>query len=121
MLEGLFDIQLLEDQGQKQVYKINVNATHHVFDGHFPGQPVLPGVAMVYLSRALTQKQVSARALQMNGASQIKFLSLVDPRINAEFIYVNEILKNEAGVISVKGDMKHGETTFFKINATYNS
>lgn len=120
MLDGLFDIQLLEDLGQKQIYKVLVNPAHEVFEGHFPGQPVLPGVAMVYLSRCLTQKQVPAKELQMKGASQIKFLSLVDPRINAEFTYVNEILKNEDGLISVKGDMKHEATTFFKINATYN-
>ena len=120
MLEGLFDIQLLEDLGTKHIYKIKVNSAHVVFDGHFPGQPVLPGVAMVYLSRCLTQKQVPARKLKMNDAAQIKFLSLVDPRINSEFTYVNEIVKEVDGVVHVKGDLKHDDLTFFKINASYN-
>lgn len=121
MLEGLFDVQHLEDLGQKQVYKVKVNAVHAVFEGHFPGQPVLPGVAMVYLSRLLTQKQVSTSTpLQLKDAAQMKFLSLLDPRINPEFTYVNEIVKQENGLVYVKGDMKHEETTFFKISATYN-
>jgi 3-hydroxyacyl-[acyl-carrier-protein] dehydratase len=120
MLDGLFDIQHLEDLGQKQVYLVKVNPLHAVFEGHFPGQPVLPGVAMVYLSRLLTQKQVSSKTLQLKDAAQMKFLSLLDPRINPEFTYVNEIVKEEEGVVSVKGDMKHETTTFFKITATYN-
>lgn len=120
MLEGLFDIQLVEDLGAKQVYHVKVNPSHGVFNGHFPGQPVLPGVAMVYLSRFLTQKQMPAKQIQMKDASQIKFLSLVDPRVNPEFTYVNEIVKELDGVVYVKGDMKHEEVTFFKISATYN-
>ncbi len=121
MLEGLFDIRHIEDLGQKQVYHVTVNPSHVVFDGHFPGQPVLPGVAMVYLSRLLTQKQVSTdKTLQMKDAAQMKFLSLLDPRINPEFTYVNEIVKQEDGLVYVKGDMKHEEITFFKISATYN-
>jgi 3-hydroxyacyl-[acyl-carrier-protein] dehydratase len=120
MLEELFDIEHLEDLGPKQVYRVKVNSSHALFDGHFPGQPVLPGVAMVYLSRVLTQKQVPSKTLQMKDAAQMKFLSLLDPRVNPEFIYVNEIVKEEGGLVYVKGDMKHEAITFFKISATYN-
>lgn len=121
MLEGLFEIERVEDLGTKHIYHVKVNPSHVVFDGHFPNQPVLPGVAMVYLSRLLTQMQTSIPILKMKAASQIKFLSLVDPRENAAFTYVNEIVKQEGEEVTVKGDLKHEETTFFKINATYNS
>ena len=56
----------------------------------------------------------------MKDAAQIKFLALVDPRINPEFTYTNEIVKEVDGVIYVKGEMRHNETTFFKISASYN-
>ena len=119
MLEGLFDIQEQSSEGTKKSYLVKVNPAHVVFQGHFPDQPVLPGVAMVYLSRFLTEK-TSGKALKLKEASQIKFLNLVDPRINPEFIYTNEIVKEVEGVIYVKGEMRFNESTFFKISASYN-
>ncbi|MDB5273556.1 MAG: fabZ1 [Chitinophagaceae bacterium] len=120
MLEGLFNVQEQATEGTKKVYHVQLNATHEVFKGHFPEQPVLPGVAMVYLSRFLTQKVFAGKTLKMKDASQIKFLALVDPRINPEFTYTHEIVKEVDGVIYVKGEMRYHETTFFKISASYN-
>lgn len=119
MLEGLFEIVEQAVDGTKRAYHVKVNPTHEVFQGHFPGQPVLPGVAMVYLSRFLTEK-VAGRMLKLKNASQIKFLNLVDPRVNPEFIYTNEVVKDTEGEILVKGEMRFNEATFFKISATYN-
>ncbi|MDB5258271.1 MAG: Beta-hydroxyacyl-(acyl-carrier-protein) dehydratase, FabA/FabZ [Chitinophagaceae bacterium] len=119
MLEGLFDIQEQTTDGTKKVYQVKVNPAHEVFRGHFPEQPVLPGVAMVYLSRFLTER-VTGKAVKLKDASQIKFLNLVDPRINPEFTYTNEIVKEVDNVIYVKGEMRFNEMTFFKILATYN-
>jgi len=119
MLEGLFDIEEQASEGNKKSYHVKVNPAHVVFQGHFPDQPVLPGVAMVYLSRFLTEKTFG-KSVKMKEASQIKFLNLVDPRVNPEFIYTNEIVKEVDGVIYVKGEMKFNESTFFKISATYN-
>jgi 3-hydroxyacyl-[acyl-carrier-protein] dehydratase len=121
MLEGLFDIQEQSVEGTKKSYHVRVNPAHEVFVGHFPEQPVLPGVAMVYLSRFLTQLQSVGRKLKLKDASQIKFLALVDPRVNSEFTYTNDIVKEIDGVLFVKGEMKHNDVTFFKISATYNA
>ncbi len=119
MLEGLFDIQEQTSEGSKKSYHVKVNPAHVIFQGHFPDQPVLPGVAMVYLSRFLTER-VSGKSIKLKDASQIKFLNLVDPRVNPEFIYTNEIVKEVDGLIYVKGEMRFNELTFFKISATYN-
>lgn len=119
MLEGLFDIQEQTSEGTKKSYQVKVNSAHVVFQGHFPDQPVLPGVAMVYLSRFLTEKNLG-KSIKLKEAQQIKFLNLVDPRVTPEFIYTNEILKEVDGVIYVKGEMRFNELTFFKISATYN-
>src|SRR4051812_12546436 len=98
MLEGLFDIQEQSSESTKKVYQVKVNAAHEVFQGHFPEQPVLPGVAMVYLSRLLTQRVFDGRTLTLKDSSQIKFLSLVDPRKTPEFTYTNDIVKEVDGV-----------------------
>ena len=119
MLEGLFDIQEQSTEGTRKVYHVKVNPAHVIFQGHFPDQPVLPGVAMVYLSRFLTER-ITGKSIKLKDASQIKFLNLVDPRVNPEFFYTNEIVKEVDQVIYVKGEMRFNEATFFKISATYN-
>ena len=120
MLEGLYDIKLIEQQSSKYTYQIKVNVHHEIFEGHFPGQPVLPGVAMLYLTRTI-QEQIKNTAVHFSEASQIKFLNLVDPRVNSEFEYIHEIVIKPNGEEMVKADLKHGDITFFKINAKYTS
>lgn len=58
-----------------------VNADHPAFAGHFPGQPLLPGVALLaYVMRALAeQPERAARLGAVPQISQVKFLSAVRP------------------------------------------
>ena len=49
-----------------------------VFDGHFPGQPVLPAMAQIMLARHGAE-QVSGHALRLEEIVQAKFTALVRP------------------------------------------
>ena len=57
------------------------NAHHPVFQGHFPGQPVVPGVCMVQIIKELLEQQLDEKLFLVN-APQIKFLRLITPDIS---------------------------------------
>ena len=57
--------------------------SHAVFEGHFPGQPVVPGVCMIQMVRELLEQQLS-QPLFLRQAAQVKFLRLITPDISPE-------------------------------------
>ena len=55
------------------------NAEHPIFQGHFPGQPVVPGVCMIQLIQE-TLEQALDKEVVLVSSSQVKFLHVIDPR-----------------------------------------
>lgn len=59
------------------------NSTHQIFEGHFPGQPVVPGVCMVQITKELLQQQLD-KSLILRSTGQVKFLQLITPDVIPE-------------------------------------
>jgi len=60
---------------------LEINAGHRIFEGHFPGQPVTPGVCMMQMIKEIAEKVVG-RKLQLQKAADLKFLAIIDPQKN---------------------------------------
>ncbi|RAJ02603.1 3-hydroxyacyl-[acyl-carrier-protein] dehydratase [Chitinophaga skermanii] len=89
---------------------ITINAAHPIFGGHFPEQPVVPGVCMMQTITELLGNAVNANLL-LDKASSMKFLNMIDPtqqpNVNVDLQYsfpteasvkVNAVIKSEATV-----------------------
>ena len=61
--------------------EVAIGVDHPAFDGHFPGQPVLPGVALLaeVLEAALREPALAACVGPEPRLSVVKFLSPVGP------------------------------------------
>ena len=57
---------------------IRFNAAHSIFKGHFPGQPVVPGVCMMMVVKELLMEQLGDDIL-IRKAAQVKFLNMIVP------------------------------------------
>lgn len=58
--------------------EIELDPGHPVFEGHFPGNPILPGVCSVQIVRELLEQSLH-NSLRMNRAGNIKYLGFVNP------------------------------------------
>ena len=58
--------------------RIVFNADHDIFKGHFPGQPVVPGVCMMEIVKELLQNKVN-KPLVLQNARNVKFLGFISP------------------------------------------
>ncbi len=58
--------------------EIELDASHPLFEGHFPGNPILPGVCTVQIIRELVE-QFLQKSLYMTKAGNIKYLGFVNP------------------------------------------
>lgn len=98
--------------GTQHLYKIKINKTHKIFEGHFPGQPVLPGVCQIEIVNELLS-QIKGADLWLTNASNIKYIDIVNPNEN-EFIYLKlNINQNPEGIkVSAVSTFENGEPNF---------
>jgi 3-hydroxyacyl-[acyl-carrier-protein] dehydratase len=85
---------------------------HAIFKGHFPGQPVLPGVCMMEMVAEITGDHLK-KSLRISGGPLIKFLRMIDPQINP--VICLEIKYSESGdFIHTNGKIFFGADSFMK-------
>lgn len=81
LLNDLYTIQTLtESENQIQV-AVNLMKDHPIFKGHFPGQPVLPGVCMMEMVTEIAGGWLQ-KSFRVSSGPMIKFLRMIDPQKN---------------------------------------
>jgi 3-hydroxyacyl-[acyl-carrier-protein] dehydratase len=77
--DDFFYIQSLSDNHGTISAVIEINPFHKIFEGHFPGQPVVPGVCMMQMVKEITET-VTGKDFFLQKADTIKFLSVIVPQ-----------------------------------------
>ena len=91
---------------------------HPIFKGHFPGQPVVPGVCMMQMVKQVLETAWSVR-LELVESGSIKFLLFIDPRQQPKTQLLVKRQKTENGLHTISAQITDGDKTFFKFNAVY--
>lgn len=100
------------------VAEVRLNPAHPIFDGHFPDNPVAPGVCMMQIVKELTET-VEQKILFLVRASNVKFTALINPEKNALLQFEFEISYDKEGQVKVKNTTTFGETMALKLTHTY--
>lgn len=115
MIKPVFHI-LTVNQGEGSLSAaLAVNADSEIFEGHFPGQPVVPGACMLQLVKDLLSEtlKVSPKLLR---ADNIKFLGLVQPGAEGLILNINyQITDNQ---IKLTATLSSAETTCMKLQGS---
>jgi 3-hydroxyacyl-[acyl-carrier-protein] dehydratase len=96
---------------------LRINQEHAILKGHFPGQPVVPGVCMMQMIKELAEHHTKKDLLLIE-AENMKFLAIIDPGQNNE-IEANVDLNENDGILEINASLFSGTITFFKLKATY--
>lgn len=79
-------VDMLKTDENNAVFKIELIAECKVYEGHFPGNPICPGVFNIETIKECAQI-LSGRSLRIIGVKQCRFTSLLTPA-NREVISV---------------------------------
>jgi 3-hydroxyacyl-[acyl-carrier-protein] dehydratase len=78
LLNNLYTIQSVTELEKTIQTSVMLRAEHAIFKGHFPGQPVLPGVCMIEMISEIIGTRLKT-GLRIKSAPLIKFLYMIDP------------------------------------------
>ena len=97
--------------------QVAIDKTHPIFQGHFPGLPIVPGVCMIQMVKEIFEIHLE-QSVSLTAASNIKFLSVINPEkdkdLNVEISF-SESSRN----YEIDARLYFGEVTFFKIKGTF--
>jgi len=119
LLKDFYKIISIETTAEnKHLVQIYIKAEHEVFKGHFPGNPIMPGVCMMQIIKELTE-QITASSLFMQSLSNVKFMALINPFSNPELRLELDILVTDTDLVKVKNVTYFDDTLALKLSSVY--
>lgn len=115
--DNLYKLVAFSNENGSAEAAITIDASHKIFEGHFPGQPVLPGVCMMQIIKELTEKAI-AKELFMHQVDSCKFLSMVDPTRTSHLKVIIEYATAENETV-VQAVLKSDEAVYLKMKAAF--
>jgi len=114
------DEQLIQEVPARFQFTLEINSSHRIFEGHFPGSPVVPGVCLAEIIRELTG-QILARPVDLVGANYIKFISVVNPLNHPNITVEIKINQQDAPEIQAESTIFAQHIIFLKFKGTFRS
>jgi 3-hydroxyacyl-[acyl-carrier-protein] dehydratase len=98
--------------------ELRINANHKIFEGHFPNQPVVPGVCMMQMIKEILE-QVIGKETNLVQAADMKFLAVINP-IENNLIHASiKYATDEAGAVNVVASLFMDELVHFKFKGQF--
>jgi len=118
LLNDFFKITEIANAAEGFTATVELNPAHPVFDGHFPGNPIVPGVCLVEMVKE-TLAHYLKRDLALMNSDNIKFLSIVNPLENniLKIDFKTRIL--DEGIFQAKVIMYNGEEICLKFDGKF--
>jgi 3-hydroxyacyl-[acyl-carrier-protein] dehydratase len=99
---------------------VEVNPKHKIFDGHFPQNPIVPGVCLTQMVKEIIEF-ITHKSYDMTKADNIKFTAIVNPDENPQLETKLALKELETRVIQAELSFFAGETTFYKFKGSFTS
>jgi 3-hydroxyacyl-[acyl-carrier-protein] dehydratase len=116
LLGDFYTIIGQKTEGEVFHFALSLNAGHRIFDGHFPGRPVVPGVCLIQMVLEAAESVMKGCPLRLVSASQIKFIAAIDPRINDTLEMRLVPVRREESDIYLTAAISAGDRICFKFD-----
>ena len=116
LVKDFYTTDKIDTSEGKFVAGITLNPDHEIYEGHFPEQPVVPGVFQLQIVKELLE-EVLGEKLLLSHMTFAKFLNLIKPEYSPLKIVVDH--KNETSQISVSARIENAEQVFTKVKCSF--
>jgi 3-hydroxyacyl-[acyl-carrier-protein] dehydratase len=99
-------------------FTLALNPTHPVYEGHFSGNPVVPGVCQVQMISELVSL-IKGFPVFLKNADNVKFLSLMVPDKNPTIEAMIQVKEADNDLISVTATLQEKDVIFIKFKGLF--
>lgn len=99
-------------------HSIRLEPKHEIYKGHFPGQPVVPGVVSMQIIKELAEEDLKVK-LRLLRAANIKFLIPLTPNNCPEFTAELNYTRPSLELVKLKARLYAGDSQYMKLQAEY--
>jgi 3-hydroxyacyl-[acyl-carrier-protein] dehydratase len=117
MIDGLYSIKSFSQTNGSLEAKVVLNKNHAIYQAHFPGHPITPGVCVQQIAQELLEKHFQHK-LMMTGAKNIKFLKVISP-VETPEIELDISITEKDGIINASTQIVDGGERFVKMSTEY--
>lgn len=118
LLSEFYTEQSREQRSQfNYIVLIKLNPKHPVYQGHFPNQPITPGVCMLQITKEICES-ITGEKLFMTSASNIRFTAIINPNVHPTIRLELDIKRND-NLFQVKNSCFFEETLALKMSNSY--
>jgi len=96
---------------------LRINWNHPIFEGHFPGRPLVPGACLLQLVKELVSMAINSE-VRLIRADQVKFISMIGPDMD-EMVWMNLTWKPTPTGWPVTAEGIHADEVFFRFKGSF--
>ena len=82
----------------KLIKRIKLNKDHDIYNGHFPNNPITPGVIIIQIIKEILEEHLGCE-LFLRKIINIKYISPINPIINNSLLFENYLQKENKSII----------------------
>lgn len=94
---NLYFIDSVSRTEEDVTYQLHLNAEHVIYQAHFPGEPITPGVCLLQMGVELLSDAAES-ALEIDTVKNVKFLSVLHPEGQTVTVRVHHLAVIENNV-----------------------
>lgn len=101
-------------------YSVTLNPNHPIFSGHFPGNPISPGVCNIGMIKACAEHELGY-GLLLGNIKQCKFKHLITPTEHPDLDIVLDMEEMENGNVKLNAKITKGDIVFMEMKGEASS
>ena len=99
-------------------YRLRLNPQHELYQAHFPGNPITPGVCLIELVSELLEKQ-TGRNLALKQVVNVKFLHVLSPAEHTHVEVRFRSIEQDGSRYKIKAVLQNDDLTFAQLSMIY--
>lgn len=115
--DKLYRLKNLKQEEDQLIADIVLNEKDIIFEGHFPGNPITPGVAQLEIIKEILSIHFN-RSIQLKSISNCKYLAILNPLKNPDVTVTLTVNKVE-NELKVNAVFAANGTVFTKSTGVY--
>lgn len=118
LLNEFFHIERRTDSGDAYSVELRLNADHKIYQAHFPGHPVTPGVCQIQIVGELLADRLG-RGVRLTDIKTVKYMAVISPvetpRLEVRF----KKIAIDGATCKVMATIEAGGQVYSKLSMTY--